>query len=206
MAAKVQRPIKSAGGRSEQAVSGTRYILSEASNAETPPQGKWKSLSVATSATRVAKDQKASVKGKRQISANEVAEYFLAKCDEDAGDLISNLKLQKLLYYAQGFCLALTGNPLFSEPLEAWTHGPVVRVVYDRFKNYGSLGLPTPEQIPDFDSAVRELLDEVYAVYGQFSAWKLRNLTHDESPWRDTDAGQTIPQNLLKAHFETQLV
>ncbi|OQY42717.1 MAG: hypothetical protein B6240_13665 [Desulfobacteraceae bacterium 4572_87] len=50
--------------------------------------------------------------------------------DEEAGDLISNLKLQKLVYYAQGFYLALYDEPLFNEPIEAWTHGPVIRELY----------------------------------------------------------------------------
>jgi uncharacterized phage-associated protein len=50
------------------------------------------------------------------LNCDEVAKYFLAQADEDAGDLISNLKLQKLVYYAQGFHLALYDIPLFPEP------------------------------------------------------------------------------------------
>ena len=57
----------------------------------------------------------------RTLSCYDVAQYFLAQMDEDAGDLISNLKLQKLVYYAQGFALALYGRPLFPERIEAWT-------------------------------------------------------------------------------------
>ena len=67
-------------------------------------------------------------------SAVDVARYFLAQSDDDAGDIISNLKLQKLLYYAQGVTLALTGKPLFSDPIEAWQHGPVVPSVYRLYK------------------------------------------------------------------------
>ena len=47
------------------------------------------------------------------LSCYDVAQYFLAKADEDAGDLMSNLKLQKLVYYAQGFSLALFNKPVF---------------------------------------------------------------------------------------------
>ena len=63
------------------------------------------------------------------LSCYDVAQYFLAKSDEDAGDLMSNLKLQKLVYYAQGFALALFDKPLFSERIEAWIHGPVYPAV-----------------------------------------------------------------------------
>lgn len=190
---------------SGQATTGCKYSLSEALNDETGLQGKWMSLSLANNAADRSTSQRIGTKVKRSISANDVADYFLAKCDEDAGDLISNLKLQKLLYYAQGFCLALTGQPLFPEAIEAWTHGPVVRSVYYRFKEYRDLPLPIPALMRKFESAIQELLDEVYSVYGQFSAWKLRNLTHNEPPWRDTEAGQTITESRLKAYFETQL-
>jgi uncharacterized phage-associated protein len=61
----------------------------------------------------------------------KTAEYFLRLQTGDAGDAISNMKLQKLLYYAQGFALAILGNPLFPEDFEKWTFGPVLPVVYD---------------------------------------------------------------------------
>ncbi|MDB6118895.1 MAG: putative prophage protein, partial [Verrucomicrobiaceae bacterium] len=78
-------------------------------------------------------------------NALDVAKYFLSKADADeAGDVISNLKLQKLLYYAQGFHLALTGAPLFEEDIQAWVHGPVVREVWQAFNQYGANGIPAP--------------------------------------------------------------
>ena len=76
------------------------------------------------------------------IPAIEVARYFLSLTDEDAGELISNLKLQKLLYYAQGFHLVIYGEPLFPETIEAWAHGPVVTSVYHQYKEYGSEPIP----------------------------------------------------------------
>lgn len=60
------------------------------------------------------------------LTAKDVANYFLAQVDEECGDSISNLKLQKLLYYTQGFHLAMTGKLLFDEPIVNWQHGPVV--------------------------------------------------------------------------------
>ena len=142
-----------------------------------------------------------------KLNCYQVAQYFLAQMDEEAGDLISNLKLQKLVYYAQGFALALHGRPLFPERIEAWTYGPVVPELYHEYRGYGSDPIPQPGEI-DFsiyDVQTRELLDEVYAVYGQFSAWKLRDMTHSEPPWRDTPSGQEIQHDDLSCYFATRV-
>lgn len=139
------------------------------------------------------------------IKALEAANYFLSKTDEEAGDTISNLKLQKLLYYAQGVHLAKYGKPLFNEPIQAWIHGPVVPVVYHQFKRYEENSIPRPRKSPDFFGKEKMVLDSVYRVYGQFSAWKLRNFTHDEPPWKNTPQGGTIAPSVLKSYFKTQL-
>lgn len=62
--------------------------------------------------------------GEYMNSVFQVADYFLNKAskEEDGGEIISNLKLQKLVYYAQGFHLAMYNQPLYTESLEAWTH------------------------------------------------------------------------------------
>lgn len=146
--------------------------------------------------------------GFQELSCHDVAQYFLAQMDEDAGDLISNLKLQKLVYYAQGFALALYGRPLFPEGIEAWTHGPVVPALYHEYKGHGSAAIPFPNgiELPNVDEETRELLDEVYAAYGQFSAWKLRDMTHSEPPWRETPAGQEIRHDDLSDYFATRVI
>jgi uncharacterized phage-associated protein len=140
------------------------------------------------------------------LSAQDVARYFLAIVDEDAGDNMTHLKLQKLLYYAQGFYLAMhDGEPLFGEPIEAWDHGPVVPQIYQAFKPFGNnpIGRPEPFDPQDYAPEVRELLDAVYRIYGQFTAWKLRDLTHQEAPWRDTPRKGEIPWQSLCAFFRT---
>jgi Uncharacterized phage-associated protein len=142
-------------------------------------------------------------------TALDVARYFLSVNDEDAGEPISHLKLQKLCYYAQGFYLAIYGKPLFPDKIEAWQHGPVVRNLWDEFKQYGSGRIPQPE---DFDASVldeetRDLLDEIFEVYGQFSALKLRNMTHLEPPWSEafTRPNKRISLDSMKAYFKTQV-
>ncbi len=141
-------------------------------------------------------------------SASQIAKYFLVLSDPDeAGDLVSNLKLQKLLYYSQGFHLATGGSRLFSDHIEAWTHGPVVPRIYREYSHYGASAIPRPSDFDPntIDLETRELLNEVYQVYGQYSAWKLRNMTHEEAPWVE---GRKRPDNLitpesLKDYFST---
>ncbi|MCU7922226.1 MAG: DUF4065 domain-containing protein [Candidatus Thiodiazotropha sp. (ex Dulcina madagascariensis)] len=144
------------------------------------------------------------------LSALDVANYFLASSQEETGDLISNLKLQKLVYYAQGFYLAVYNEPLFDERIEAWTHGPVVPDLYHHFKKYEAGSIPPPEEFDfeSFDEQVKDLLDEVNEIFGQYSAWKLRNLTHDEPPWANTYEKQenVITTDSMKEYFKTQLV
>ena len=143
-----------------------------------------------------------------KLSCHDVAQYFVAQMDEDAGDLVSNLKLQKLVYYAQGFSLVLHGRPLFSERIEAWVHGPVVPELYQEYKPCGSDAISHPGEL-DFslyDEQTRQLLDEVYGVYGQFSAWKLHDMTRSEPPWRDAPLGEEIRHDDLASYFSSRVV
>lgn len=142
------------------------------------------------------------------VTATQVAKYFLALQDEDAGDLISHLKLQKLLYYAQGLYLAMTGTPLFPERIEAWQHGPVVPDIYHAFKGWG--GNPIPVEQGNArgirDEAIVDFLNEVYDVFGQYSAWKLRNMTHQEAPYQEAEDSQgEISRASLQRFFQHYL-
>ena len=138
-------------------------------------------------------------------SLTDVAKCFLYLDDENEGDGISNLKLQKLVYYAQGFHLALFDKPLFDDQISAWTHGPVVESLYHQYKVHGSNSIPLPA---DFDKeALSEsefgLIAEVFEVFGQFSAWKLRNMTHEESPWINHEKyASVIPQSEIAEYFK----
>jgi uncharacterized phage-associated protein len=143
-------------------------------------------------------------------SIHDVAKYFLLQTDEEAGDTISNLKLQKLVYYAQGFHLAMHGTPLFNDQIQAWTHGPVTPALYHAYKECGSdaIAKPTEFDASGLTTEETELLDEVYSVYGQFSGWKLRNLTHEEAPWQDAykeGANTEITHESLHGFFVSQL-
>jgi uncharacterized phage-associated protein len=141
-------------------------------------------------------------------SAFDVASYFITQANAEDDVTLSNLKLQKLLYYAQGFHLALFDCPLFDETISAWTHGPVCPAVYHDYKIYGRSHIPKSEHgdANGFSDDQRELLDEICGVFGQFAAWKLRDMSHNESPWIDheEDASE-IPHDEMKDYFKTRI-
>lgn len=141
------------------------------------------------------------------LDSQEVANYFLANVDAEAGDNISNLKLQKLVYYAQGLFIAMQGEPLFDEAIEAWDHGPVVPGLYRTYRFRGARSIEPPDDFraEDYAPEVRELLDAVQTVYGQYSAVKLMQMTHAEPPWRDTPRDHEITREALQRFFTTMV-
>jgi uncharacterized phage-associated protein len=117
-------------------------------------------------------------------TAIDIANWFLASIDREVGDPITPLKLQKLVYYAQAWALALLERPLFEEDLEAWTHGPVVPSLFEQFKDNGLEALPYPDEVPLFDSEVEILLEEILDVYGHLPVRQLEKLIQNEAPWK----------------------
>jgi len=135
-----------------------------------------------------------------------VAKYIINQNSPDDGD-VSNLKLQKLLYYCQGFHLALNRSPLFTAIIEHWDHGPVVPESYHEYKHYGKTPIPA---VPCFDANCindesRSVIDEVLKVYGQFAPWKLRDMTHNEPPWANTTDREEITHEMLLKFFKTRI-
>lgn len=141
------------------------------------------------------------------VKAIDVANVFLKLSDPDSGDTLTNLKLQKLVYYAQGFHKAIYGSPMFNEKILHWEHGPVVRELYDALKGYKKDSVPVPEKFEAkmFTKDQLDLIEEINRVYGQFSAWKLRDMTHAEDPWKNTAKDEEITLDILGKYFKTQL-
>jgi uncharacterized phage-associated protein len=135
-----------------------------------------------------------------------IANAILKLSEPEIGDAITNLKLQKLLYYIQGFHLALHDEPLFKEDVLAWEHGPVVKEVYHKFSGCGANSIEVPEEGVELTKKERDVVIGVWKVYGQFSAWKLRDMTHGEKPWRETPRNGVISHDLLKKFFKTLVV
>jgi len=139
-----------------------------------------------------------------------VANKIIAECDADKGEIISNLKLQKMLYYLQGFFIAMFNKKLFEEPILAWTYGPVVENAYHHFKAFGNgaIVLNGNEKMVKLTKNEYNLFKNVMDEYGQFSAIKLMKMTHEEPPWKDAFnkcPNSEITYNCLKRYFLTQI-
>ncbi len=117
------------------------------------------------------------------IDARRIADAIISISRENKSE-ITNLKLQKLLYYAQAWYLVFNARPLFGENIEAWVHGPVVAKVFGDFKHLRWSAIDIPGT-PANSEEINDHLKEVWGAYGKFSATELERMTHSESPWRD---------------------
>ena len=140
-----------------------------------------------------------------------IANKIIASTDLEHGELISNLKLQKLLYYMQGYFMAVFGEQLFDNEIEAWQYGPVVRDMYNHFKGNGSSSITLDEGaiIADLTDKEESLFNEVLEEYGQYSAIKLMKMTHEELPWVKTfgeNPQGVISTELMVEYFKTQII
>jgi uncharacterized phage-associated protein len=115
-------------------------------------------------------------------TTNEVADWFIRFAHE-VGDPITNLRLQKLMYYAQAWYLALNGEQLIPDTFEAWAHGPVIPSLYERFSAYR--WNPISEDVPEprLPAEVEDHLREVDEAFGGRLTWELERLSHTEPPW-----------------------
>lgn len=167
----------------------------------------------------------------KRFSALDIAYWFVWKnrvekmdneTEYDAYEVyegLTHLKLQKLLYYAQGISLALNGSCIFSDKIMAWEHGPVIKSVYDKFKKFGREDIEL-----DFDdkviarvqkieenSSISNILNLAYDNFSIYTAWQLREMTHVKNgPWERTvrtkGMNKEIEQLLIKEFFEENIV
>ena len=152
-------------------------------------------------------------KGANHRSADAVADHFLLKIEPTSGDLISNLKMQKLCYLAQSWSLALLGRPLFDDAIQAWGLGPAIPPLFRRFKPYllGALDVYKLRTDPSkkLDAEELELLDWVWKKYGRYSGSDLEDITCGQAPWKeaygDTEppfrSEEEVTQASMKAYF-----
>jgi len=145
----------------------------------------------------------------KNLSAVLVAEYFI-KFFEGIEDSITHLKLQKLLYYAQGIGFGRFNCRLMSARFVAWDHGPVVEEVWREYKRNQKNPLSHNENLPldelSNDEMVMDILKETISFYGRYSAWALREKTHAESPWVDTEPFKEITEEKIINFFQKTAV
>jgi uncharacterized phage-associated protein len=120
------------------------------------------------------------------------AKYFIIKAYSDGlGAQMTNMKLQKLLYYAQSIYLALHDEPLFSDEIQAWRYGPVCPAAYQFYREFEADQLPIPQlsTIEILDAETQKVLDEVWEYFGSYNAYSLSDMSHMELPWQKARRG-----------------
>lgn len=142
------------------------------------------------------------------MKAIDVANFFIDLYNSVPEGQITNLSLNKLLYFAQGHSLAENGKQLFDEPIEAWKYGPVVPSVYRTFKQASrkNIAKPCGNYSSDvFSEEDLDLLLDVFRKYQDYSASALLRMTHKEgTPWRQVfqeGENNVISQESLKRFF-----
>ncbi|KYC64499.1 MULTISPECIES: Panacea domain-containing protein [Heyndrickxia] len=135
-----------------------------------------------------------------EITYEEIANYFIALSNE-TGNLITNLKLQKLMYYVQSWHLAIYKEPWFDGQFQAWVHGPVLPELYKEYRDFKWHPIVRDDldfnYIKNFEAKIgedkTEFLKEICDEYFGMEAYELERLTHSESPWQLARRG--IPED-----------
>ncbi|MBD2772340.1 Panacea domain-containing protein [Iningainema tapete] len=125
-----------------------------------------------------------------------VARYFIVKTYEDGIEAeMTNMKVQKLLYYTQCLHLALYDEPLFNEEIQPRRYGPVCPPAYRFYSEFEANQLPIPskEFLLQIPNEKKELLEEVWEYFGGYHAYGLSGMTHLEFPWLKARKG-LLPQ------------
>lgn len=138
------------------------------------------------------------------MDALDIAKYVIAYND-NVGDLITNKKLQKLLYYIKAWGLVYFNDGVIDDDFVAWVHGPVCIAVYNEYKTFGYSPLKidyngtsssdfirhfvdSHKDVTLFDDKI-ELINSVLQKYIPYSSLQLELLTHSENPWKEARIG-----------------
>jgi uncharacterized phage-associated protein len=147
------------------------------------------------------------------LKARDVASFLIDLSLKEGADKgvpvaegITNLKLQKLLYFAQASHMALFNKPLFVEKIEAWKWGPVIPSIYHFYSHNKNKPLPRSQSFKGIDSEKKaEFIQGVWDLFGKYSAIELMKITHKHKPWIEAfqkGSGTTIENNVLRNYYK----
>lgn len=127
---------------------------------------------------------------KSSIDVFNVADWVLTK------ESMTPKKLQKMVYYAYAWFLTFfneseddLSNRLFNEHFEAWVHGPVCPELYRKYKDHGWQEIPKIKGTVPFNEDVNDIFEQVWDVYGSYTAGQLESISHQEEPWQKARDG-----------------
>lgn len=149
----------------------------------------------------------------------EVSNAFIERYGRDS--YLTHMKLQKLVFYANGWNLGVTNAPLVDERAQVWRYGPVFRSLYNTLTGYGNQRIELPARqnpfsavaptVPVTGAADSHLIDWIWQRYGAYSATALSDQTHAlGTPWRiiaeqhnfTVPFNTDMPDELVKSYFK----
>lgn len=145
------------------------------------------------------------------ISSSMVANFFINRAgsdyiDDGVYEGVTNLKLQKLLYFAQAVHLGVYGCELFDEEIEAWKFGPVIPSIYKKYKVNKNEAIPLEEVNEDIDDDTKQFLESIWRMFSKYSAYELVSITHDHQPWKQifyngNADDNIIPKDIMRNYY-----
>ena len=143
--------------------------------------------------------------------SNKIANEFL-RLAKGSGQSLTPMQLLKLVFIAHGWMLGLYGRPLISDEVEAWKYGPVIRKLYRHIRHFrdkpvtGVLATADENDLDDFE---KDLLEQVFDNYSQYTGIQLSTLTHQEgSPWasvyKDDVSDLKISDEIIKQYYSVK--
>ena len=119
-----------------------------------------------------------------------VAQYVFEEYKRVTGEVIDEMKLHKLLYFAQRESLAITNEPLFEGEFEGWKYGPVCKEIRNSITPDGII-----DAFEDVSDECKYIINNVIQEYGALASWKLSELSHKELSWRNARIGLNKGEN-----------
>lgn len=153
------------------------------------------------------------------MNINDTCDYIIQRVIA-SGEMLSNLKLQKLLYYVQAWNLVFEDKPLFDGKFQAWVHGPVSRTIFSRYRSTKTLysDITLADVRGDFNPQSLDVnetshIDRVLSVYAKYTGAQLEEMTHGEEPWVKAREGfepfdrceVNIDEEIMKHYYAQRL-
>lgn len=137
-------------------------------------------------------------------SALDVAKYVINyELSQDRS--VTNLRLQKLLYFVQAKVLMETGEPCFNDEMQAWEYGPVVPVVYHAYAEYRNFSIQKQEYESEIAQNIKAYIKDILNYFANTETFELVQITHCQKPWieaREKGNRQPISIDAIREYFK----
>ena len=115
----------------------------------------------------------------------DVASYIFNRYFETKGERIDEMKLHKMLYFAQRESLIQNEEPLFAEIFYGWKFGPILKEIRNAYKENTFLEIISEDVI----NRIKPVMDKIFEEYADKDSWSLSRLTHGEIAWKNSRKG-----------------